>query len=693
MMKRDMALTPSMSKRNYGLLFAAGLGGLMLASQAGGAQAAIDPPKCPGDARCFKEIRIVNNTNGPIYPVVQGSKQLNPALGNCPQGDTWLQRALNDTSKCYPVKNTYYIYINPTKGIPSKGTASIRLPWWSMPADNSANADKYIDWWRGGRIYLFDDKTALNDSYKVNSGLKGAPVKFTADSPVARCTGSLAGNACDPDDLKVYKVKDTLIGSAIETKSPFQLNEWTFADVTDPKLGGELLSLNLNYNVSNVDQIYLPVAMAPIKTGTQVGYMGSIMAVGEFRNKLEAFAGVNDQQTQATNWPIYNNPIDEKTGEKRYPRAGIRVPSTLTVFNYYMNPSYIDGDLDNPEIIPLPKPFDRSKLPTHIVGIEKNWLNCTSNPAVNCPLSAWYKPIKQAFDRSYKTYIAKCQPVPDYMKPVNSDANNPQPSLEAYLRFVHGWVPFRVDPVGDIGSCTPAKVPDLPKAEQPPAQLGHAPVNYMKIQYDFDPPMNMQGAQRFNVYTHLVHNVLKAAAYAFSIDDHESFQNHPGTGLVFAVGGGAGLPLQKPVPPAVPQFYEWYTAGVSIGPGSPQVSWNSYGICSETANREFPNKINPGTIGLNPKTTPVPCTITLMDSKQRKYQIRIKQMNAAGNMPYQIWPEFTPTGPKPYDPNVVACPLNDEWCKVGVNETAHIADPTKINKAPTFTLGTRVPLP
>ena len=35
---------------------------------------------------------------------------------------------------------------------------------------------------------------------------------------------------------------DTLIGSAIETKSPFQLNEWTFADVTDPKLGGELLA-------------------------------------------------------------------------------------------------------------------------------------------------------------------------------------------------------------------------------------------------------------------------------------------------------------------------------------------------------------------------------------------------------------------------------------------------------------------
>lgn len=672
------------------VMLATGLGVSALIGQIGAAQAAINPPNCPGDAACFKEIRIVNNTDKPIYAVIQGSKQLNPALGNCKQGDTWLQRALKNTTQCFPVNNTYYIYVNPTKGIAKGATASVKLPWWSQPNDPAIGADKYVDWWRGGRIYIFDDQTALNDSFKVNSGPQGQPVSFRSGSPLVRCS-SLTNNACNSADLKIYKVKDGLVGSAIETKSPFQLNEWTFADVTDVKLGGELLSLNLNYNVSNVDQIYLPVAMAPIKTGTQVGYMGSIMPVSDFRAKLIAFTGANPDQTQAANWPIYNNPIDPGTGKKRYPNAGIRVPSTLTLFNYYMNPSYSDGDLSLPEIIPLPAPFDRSQLPSHIVGIEQNWLNCTAIPAINCPLSEWYKPIKQAFDKSYKDYVANCQPLPAFMAPVNDDPFNPMPSLEAYLRFVHGWVPFRVDPVGAIGSCTPLKVPDLPKAEQPPAQLGHAPVNYMKIQYDFTAPLNATGAQRFNVYTELVHNILNASAYAFSIDDHESFQNHPGTGLVFAVGGGAGLPSQARVPPAVPQFYEWYTAGVSIGPGSGDMKWNSYGVCSDTANLNFPNKSSPGTIGLHPKTTPVPCTITLMDSNKRKYQIKILQMNALGNLPYQIWPEFTPTGAKPSDPNVVACPLNDDWCKVGVNETAHLADPTKLNHAPTFTLGTRVP--
>ncbi|MCI0600988.1 MAG: hypothetical protein L0Y60_16000, partial [Beijerinckiaceae bacterium] len=87
---------------------AAGLGLLIAACLPGTADAAIAPPKCPGDPACYKEIRIINNLGKTIYAVVQGSKQLNPALGNCPKGDTWLQRALKDTSQCFPVNNTYY---------------------------------------------------------------------------------------------------------------------------------------------------------------------------------------------------------------------------------------------------------------------------------------------------------------------------------------------------------------------------------------------------------------------------------------------------------------------------------------------------------------------------------------------------------------------------------------------------------
>src|SRR5262249_16135552 len=141
----------------------------------------------------------------------------------------------------------------------------------------------------------------------------------------------------------------------------------------------------------------------------------------------------------------------------------------------------------------------------------------------------------------------------------------PPISNEAYLRFVHGWVPFRVGL-----SCTNKQVPDLPKTSDPPSLLGMAPVYYMQLQYNYEPPFNASGVQQFNAYTRFIHSKtqdgnLDAAAYAFSIDDHESFQNHSGYGLIFAVGGGKGLPNQTRIPQAVPQYYDWYTARVQLG--------------------------------------------------------------------------------------------------------------------------------
>ena len=120
-----------------------------------------------------------------------------------------------------------------------------------------------------------------------------------------------------------------------ETQTPFQLNEYTIADVAPvpPPNNGKLLTLNLNYNVSNVDQVYLPLALEPIRPGFDVGYVGSTISVTDFRDKLVSFTGANANQTDATNWPIYNNPI--VGGKRRYPNAGIRVPSTLASFNFY----------------------------------------------------------------------------------------------------------------------------------------------------------------------------------------------------------------------------------------------------------------------------------------------------------------------------------------------------------------------
>lgn len=695
----DAATWVSSSRVSMLLLGAAALAAGALAGPVGRAEAAsVSPPDCvQGDPDCFKEIRIINNTDGTIYPVIQGSIQQNPAI-NCAKGDVWLQRALKDTTQCFAVNDDYYVYVNPITGIAKGQMASVSLPWWSeLDTNRSGGGDRYVDWWRAGRIYIFDDQTALNESYKVNAGASGRRVVYALNSPQVTCkTGALSNNTCSSQELKIFRVVPNVLGSAIQSQAPNQLNEWTFADVGPLAIGAPLTSLNLNYNVSNVDQLYLPIAMEPIRPKFDIGYMGTLMRVDDFRTRLVNFTGADADQTTATKWPIYNNPIvDPATKRKKYPNAGIRVPSTLAAFNFYMAPSYVDGDLNVPQIVPLPKPFDRSKLPKYIRQIEQNWLNCTSSPAVNCPLSSWYAPIKQVFDQSYATYLQKCWGGglgPAYMAP---EQNN-LPKIETYLRFVHGWVPFRVDQPNGGASCTPALVPDLPQTNEPPSKMGFAPVNYMKLQYDYE-QLGATVAQQFNIYTRLIHGklssgFLNASAYAFSIDDHESFQNHAGTGLIFAVGGGEGLPNTRKVPPAVPQYYEWYTAGVSLAPDiTKKNGWKSYGICRDEADRVFGNP-NPGTIGLNPRTTPAPCTITLRDRAGRKYQVKILQFNATGQMPYQIWPQFVPTGEFPNDPRVVACPLNDNWCRIGINEKSLVSDPDKANKAPTFILATQPPI-
>src|SRR5260370_10021728 len=402
------------------------------------AQTAIEPPQCRRFEdntwrACYKEIRIINNTESPLYAVIQGSIQLQPALNNCNQGDVWLQRALNDTTRCFPVKNDYYIYVNPLSGLPPGMMVQIFLPWYSgvVVATPGPNADSVVDWWRAGRLYIFDDITAFNESYLTNRNNSDVAKVQIVGLPLfcqSTCT----------DPLEIFRVKPGVDKSAIKDQAPYQLNEWTFADV-GPLPKGILTSLNMNYNVSNVDQLYLPIAIEPLsQSDVSVGYVGTVMSVSDFRTRLTKFTGAVDPKQAPPYWPIYNNP--EVGGKKKYPNAGIRLPSPLTLFNFYMNPTFIYGCHTKPLILPfVSQPIKNGAgLPQHVVDMVQQFNNCTKSPPVNCTISDLYGPIKKAFDMSYQEYSANCKPLLSFLAPPISD--------EAYLRFVHGWVPFRVDP-------------------------------------------------------------------------------------------------------------------------------------------------------------------------------------------------------------------------------------------------------
>jgi hypothetical protein len=659
---------------------------VFIACYAGTAKAATsEPPPCPNTStnvtlppNCTKEIRILNNTENTIYVVLQGVIQLTNAV-DCPKtspttgGDVWLQAAFGDYGKCWAVTHDYYVYINPTSGIKKDEFASFSVPWWSKrPADAP---DLYVDWWRGGRVYVFDDQTALKDSY-ANFTQKDLAT-FAPGSPVVSCTAA-TGNACLSGELKIYEV--TAGGKQnIAKHSPFQLNEFTFADV-HPIDGGpdsaKFTDFNQGYNVSNVDQTYLPIAIEPVREPADIGWIGSISKVADFRKILKAFTGTTEDPT--ANWPIYNNPEVPATKKPMYPDAGIRVPSTFELLNFYMNPSTFPDGVTK-EIIPATPP----KL---VQDLMNQWTACTADKPVDCPDSAIYKEENTVFTDSYTTYIGNCNNIPPYLMPVNGTK---LPSLVAFLRFVYGWVPFNIN----------CAEPDLPTANMPPAG-SRAPIDYINVQYNYQ-TRSTAPKQWFNPYVRFIHANppagLAATAYAFSIDDQASFVSNSGGslpgGLIIAVGGPKGLPNTDPLPPPLPPVYKYFSFTVALGGAETDTTrWKSYSLCGMAA---VPFRLDPTdayNLGVDPAVTIIPpkCTITLTDSKNNEYQLEVLQ---AGVPPNAIWPFFcspTPSkGCSGFDHKVVSCPGGDAntWCKA-INETT---TPLAPNVSPVYSLSTPRP--
>jgi hypothetical protein len=654
------------------------------------AAATPEEPPCPNtpnatlSPNCTKEIRIFNNTEKTIYVVLQGVIQLTDAVGVlCTKtspttgGDVWLQAAFGDYSKCWAVTHDYYVYVNPTTGIKKGEFASFSVPWWSKRVPSASNPDLYIDWWRGGRVYIFDDHNALNDSYS-NFTSKDL-VTFADKSPIVSCTAA-TGNACLSGELKIYEV--TAGGKQnIAKHSPFQLNEFTFADVhpidSSPD-SAKFLDFNQGYNVSNVDQTYLPIAIEPVREPADIGWIGSISKVADFRTILERFTGTPEDPT--ANWPIYNNPKVPATNKPMYPDAGVRVPSTFELLNFYMNPSTFPDGVTK-EIIPATPP----KL---VQDIMNQWTACTAEKPVGCPDSAIYKEENTVFTKSYQDYLTACVgKIPPYLMPVNGTK---LPSLVAFLRFVYGWVPFNIN----------CAQPDLPTADMPPAG-SRAPIDYINLQYNYQ-TRSAAPKHWFNPYVRFIHADppvgLAATAYAFSIDDQASFVSNSGGslpgGLIIAVGGPKGLPNTDPLPPPLPPVYKYFSFTVGLGGAKTDTTrWKSYALCGMEAVPFRLEENDAYNLGVDPAVTKIPpkCTITLTDSKNNEYQLKI--LEATGVPPGPIWPFFcSPTPSKGctgFDDKVVSCPGGDAntWCKA-INETT---TPLATNVSPVYSLSTPPP--
>jgi len=464
------------------------------------------------------------------------------------------------------------------------------------------------------------------------------------------------------------------------------LNEYTLASV-DPVEG--LTNFNVNYNVSNVDQVYLPVAMEPMvnadknnRTNTP-GYLGTTLEVKVVRKRLMDFTGatgdVHDPKNPK-NWPIYTVQKDG-SGGLLYPDAGIRVPGANNVFQFLAQPEI---NVTPSKLTPSPRCAAPDCIPTmsngpvwsgtkFVDGMIMQWMTCTLFPTKeNCPQSGLYLAVNSAFQTNYKDLYAECgKSFPTWLAPVGNSIP-PLPNLYAFLQFVYGWVPFNV-------VCGGIELP-----------TGPTPREYIMLSDNFQKIRGTpaaEGEKIFNRYAQLIHGApdgtpkvhfgLDAAAYAYSIDDQSSFLSKPGVGLIFAVGKEVGLPnpdqfiFPTPLDPA-------HDIQVILGgPIGTAPGWVAYDLCVDPTvaavpGRSFtipsPTDADGGQRFSVPTDIPaiwhVPCYLTILDSANKIYQIEVLQTL---DKKLNTWAQFnSPENNGGFDLSVMACPTP----KVPANYTA-----------------------
>ena len=499
-----------------------------------------------------KIITVYNNSkNEIIYPMLDGF------TGNV---DLWMQAQFKDKvsdvntqtfcnnspvlfTDCPPGGGTtgkpptlFRAYINPNKGIRPGEFVSITVPFYTQltattPATLGKSSAQYIDWWNGQRIFFYDGVTAVNGAFNYNVDQNGKIIPPTPVTPI----GGAAVPACAPGNMFNCEAPTLVSYISIFTTGsiPFDLAEYTFAAAEGPPPGGlrppgTALSIDLdkvNFNISAVDGIYLPIAMAAVLDpkdpayATDSEYLGTVIPVETVRAILSTFSN------SGASWPYYYPSYFSKAqpttahttpqdGNSPYPLP--KVPSANVVFaESYKVPA------------PAPPVLSSDTNGTPMLGTSAQemvtlWTKCTTSN----DMSPTCRKIKNVFNFFKLNYSVTC-------------GLGEQPDTPTMLREVYGWAEFP--------GCS-HRLLDTDGYATAIAEFCELQYNYLLKPKD---PKDL-----FNPYARLVHETLKSNAYAFSIDDKAAFKgvpSVPGTssnGLIITIGGPEGLvnTNQAPLP-------------------------------------------------------------------------------------------------------------------------------------------------
>lgn len=528
-----------------------------------------------------KAITIYNDSPNTIYPVI--------GTGAMSNRDIWLQNNFADSINSYAQTNLYRIYVNvqngQVQGIPPNGSAIVKVPFYntlaSSPLPGSSN--QYVDWWNGGQIYIYDQVQNVQAAYNLDVNGHASTKFYNAAPVISLCDNN--GVNCKVVHQNIYSANTNSNGGAIglPLNDPYQLAEYTFGGLVN----GSIDPTQVDYDVSYVNDLYLPVAIEPAGNPGQ-GYTGTIQSVESFRNTLIGWL-TNDPNGK--NWPVFSNP------NGGFSSANPKVPSS----NYIWTPgiSLVDyNDNANSDIL-------------KIQNQQATLWNYCINP-VMYPLPASF-PVPSA---------AECQ-----------DINSIYPLFEQSYVSAYGQAPSSPSANNLLGDVYGFNA--VTNNNVRPGITGFFPIDIInadkpaddRLEYSYQSYGSKENplpaADTFDPYVQLIHgasenNLNIPYIYAFPYDDAAGNTQVTGTGLIITVGGSKQLPNPNPNVPVGPS-----NAAVMLGaPSKNGPIWNQYGVCTVKPNQVFAN----GKVGQNisiPITATYPCTISMTDNNGQLYQFTL----------------------------------------------------------------------
>jgi len=489
-----------------------------------------------------KTINIFNNHFNVIYPVVYSPTSFAGSDGQQKK----LSRIFVGKPSCAD-KSAFYA------GIPPGGSATVYVP---------------KQMWDAGHVKLFTEVPKFLQE-DVNAPIT-APL-FTIDT---------APNSPN----KGYFLYTSGTKNDFPTALPFQLTEYTFGSLChDDNKNCAVASndmLTVDYDISSVDQLFLPVAMQE-SSGSR-GYVGTGITVDAFQSQLKSFVlGKNDfAYSKNVGWPYYYG-SNQANG---YLNNLIKVPTGANVVTSILNPSPspYNPDINNPTVNSvwvydllgsIPAPTDNQATLQKVLtdtdknGLQDRWVRfwhgdpnviCKDQPQQFCTnfyntMAFIYQNVENACQYTLTQFgedPALC---------LKSNVKNPQSVATDVdkIQKIIGYN-FRGTTFSDAGPY-PAKDPlnmCTVEAGPVPAKNGEFYSNCFRdmvksvlrgVPYPFWQNTAQYYPALSSIYTlnpivWLIHKQMDLAVYAFSVDDDLGNQLLIGKGFNIAVAGLTGMP-------------------------------------------------------------------------------------------------------------------------------------------------------